>query len=129
MMTLAKSDVPSRWVKQIPIKVNVLAWKISMDRLPTGSPEGGWKESRDQVAFLQHLAKDILLGSIVIVWAWFENLLIRSDLGYLRINLVQLHSSSKQVLEGVICLTPPGGVSCHKKPSPFSDSNTSNDEY
>ncbi|GJV99181.1 hypothetical protein Tco_1554433, partial [Tanacetum coccineum] len=23
------------WVKQIPIKVNVLAWKISMDRLPT----------------------------------------------------------------------------------------------
>ncbi|GJZ77033.1 RNA-directed DNA polymerase, eukaryota, reverse transcriptase zinc-binding domain protein [Tanacetum coccineum] len=24
-----------RWVKQIPIKVNVLAWKISMDRLPT----------------------------------------------------------------------------------------------
>nr|GEU69454.1 helitron helicase-like domain-containing protein [Tanacetum cinerariifolium] len=27
--------VPSRWVKQIPIKVNVLAWKISMDRIPT----------------------------------------------------------------------------------------------
>nr|GEZ69854.1 RNA-directed DNA polymerase, eukaryota [Tanacetum cinerariifolium] len=33
-MLLPKSDVPSRWVKQIPIKVNVLAWKISMDRLP-----------------------------------------------------------------------------------------------
>nr|GFA77489.1 RNA-directed DNA polymerase, eukaryota [Tanacetum cinerariifolium] len=32
---LPKSDVPSRWVKHIPIKVNVLAWKISMDRLPT----------------------------------------------------------------------------------------------
>nr|GEW56677.1 hypothetical protein [Tanacetum cinerariifolium] len=32
---LPKSNVPSRWVKQIPIKVNVLAWKISMDRLPT----------------------------------------------------------------------------------------------
>nr|GEX87024.1 RNA-directed DNA polymerase, eukaryota [Tanacetum cinerariifolium] len=32
---LPKSDVPSRWVKQIPIKVNVLAWKISIDRLPT----------------------------------------------------------------------------------------------
>nr|GEY44745.1 retrovirus-related Pol polyprotein from transposon TNT 1-94 [Tanacetum cinerariifolium] len=32
---LSKSDVPSRWVKQIPIKVNVLAWKIYMDRLPT----------------------------------------------------------------------------------------------
>nr|GEY43555.1 RNA-directed DNA polymerase, eukaryota [Tanacetum cinerariifolium] len=34
-MLLPKSDVPSRRVKQIPIKVNVLAWKISMDRLPT----------------------------------------------------------------------------------------------
>nr|GEZ52061.1 hypothetical protein [Tanacetum cinerariifolium] len=34
-MLLPKSDVPSRWVKQIPIKVNVLAWKISMDRIPT----------------------------------------------------------------------------------------------
>nr|GEV60414.1 RNA-directed DNA polymerase, eukaryota, reverse transcriptase zinc-binding domain protein [Tanacetum cinerariifolium] len=34
-MLLLKSDIPSRWVKQIPIKVNVLAWKISMDRLPT----------------------------------------------------------------------------------------------
>nr|GEY09647.1 RNA-directed DNA polymerase, eukaryota [Tanacetum cinerariifolium] len=34
-MLLPKSDVPSIWVKQIPIKVNVLAWKISMDRLPT----------------------------------------------------------------------------------------------
>nr|GEV50062.1 RNA-directed DNA polymerase, eukaryota [Tanacetum cinerariifolium] len=34
-MLLPKSDVPSRWVEQIPIKVNVLAWKISMDRLPT----------------------------------------------------------------------------------------------
>nr|GEW22246.1 RNA-directed DNA polymerase, eukaryota [Tanacetum cinerariifolium] len=34
-MLLPKSDVPSRWVKQIPIKVNVLSWKISMDRLST----------------------------------------------------------------------------------------------
>ncbi|GKC04316.1 RNA-directed DNA polymerase, eukaryota [Tanacetum coccineum] len=35
MIKVYNSDVPSRWVKQIPIKVNVLAWKISMDRLPT----------------------------------------------------------------------------------------------
>nr|GEX29925.1 hypothetical protein [Tanacetum cinerariifolium] len=34
-MLLPKSDVSSRWIKQIPIKVNVLVWKISMDRLPT----------------------------------------------------------------------------------------------
>ncbi|GJT62358.1 RNA-directed DNA polymerase, eukaryota [Tanacetum coccineum] len=32
---LPKSDVPTRWVKMIPIKSNILAWKISLDRLPT----------------------------------------------------------------------------------------------
>ncbi|GJV57301.1 RNA-directed DNA polymerase, eukaryota [Tanacetum coccineum] len=32
---LPKSDVPTRWVTMIPIKINILAWKISMDRLPT----------------------------------------------------------------------------------------------
>ena len=26
---------PTRWIKLIPIKVNVLAWKICLDRLPT----------------------------------------------------------------------------------------------
>nr|GFA88247.1 hypothetical protein [Tanacetum cinerariifolium] len=34
-MLLPKFDILSRWVKQIPIKVNVLAWKISINRLPT----------------------------------------------------------------------------------------------
>ncbi|GKA30426.1 RNA-directed DNA polymerase, eukaryota [Tanacetum coccineum] len=35
-MLLPKSDVPSRWVKQIPIKVNVLAWEDATYRcLPT----------------------------------------------------------------------------------------------
>nr|GEX91650.1 RNA-directed DNA polymerase, eukaryota, reverse transcriptase zinc-binding domain protein [Tanacetum cinerariifolium] len=32
---LPNSDVPTRWVKTIPIKTNILAWKISLDRLPT----------------------------------------------------------------------------------------------
>ncbi|GKE16678.1 hypothetical protein Tco_1424255, partial [Tanacetum coccineum] len=32
---LPKSDVPTRWVKLIPIKVNILAWRIRLDRLPT----------------------------------------------------------------------------------------------
>ncbi|GJR83229.1 RNA-directed DNA polymerase, eukaryota [Tanacetum coccineum] len=30
-----KFNVPTRWVTMIPIKINILAWKISMDRLPT----------------------------------------------------------------------------------------------
>ncbi|GKC08551.1 RNA-directed DNA polymerase, eukaryota [Tanacetum coccineum] len=32
---LPKMDAPTRWVNLIPIKINILAWKISMDRLPT----------------------------------------------------------------------------------------------
>ncbi|GJU97812.1 hypothetical protein Tco_1327083 [Tanacetum coccineum] len=32
---LSKSDVPTRWVKMVPIKVNILVWKINLDGLPT----------------------------------------------------------------------------------------------
>ncbi|GJZ06331.1 RNA-directed DNA polymerase, eukaryota, reverse transcriptase zinc-binding domain protein [Tanacetum coccineum] len=28
-------DAPTRWVKLVPIKINILAWKIYLDRLPT----------------------------------------------------------------------------------------------
>ncbi|GJW41622.1 RNA-directed DNA polymerase, eukaryota [Tanacetum coccineum] len=34
-MILPKSDSPTRWIKLIPIKINILAWKISLDCLPT----------------------------------------------------------------------------------------------
>nr|GEZ07510.1 RNA-directed DNA polymerase, eukaryota, reverse transcriptase zinc-binding domain protein [Tanacetum cinerariifolium] len=34
---LPKLDVPTRWIKEIPIKVNILAWKISLDGLLTRS--------------------------------------------------------------------------------------------
>nr|GEX02625.1 RNA-directed DNA polymerase, eukaryota [Tanacetum cinerariifolium] len=34
---LPKTDVPTRWIKSIPIKVNVFAWKLILDRLPTRS--------------------------------------------------------------------------------------------
>ncbi|GJZ98527.1 putative reverse transcriptase domain-containing protein [Tanacetum coccineum] len=30
-------EVPTRWIKSIPIKVNVFAWKLYLDRLPTRS--------------------------------------------------------------------------------------------
>ncbi|GKD46180.1 RNA-directed DNA polymerase, eukaryota, partial [Tanacetum coccineum] len=32
---LPRADVPTRWVKNIPIKVNIFAWKLALDRLPT----------------------------------------------------------------------------------------------
>nr|GEY50260.1 RNA-directed DNA polymerase, eukaryota [Tanacetum cinerariifolium] len=34
---LPKSDSHTRWVKSIPIKINIFAWKVSLDRLPTHS--------------------------------------------------------------------------------------------
>ncbi|GJR07870.1 RNA-directed DNA polymerase, eukaryota [Tanacetum coccineum] len=34
---LPKTDSPTRWIKTIPIKVNIFAWKVSLDRLPTRS--------------------------------------------------------------------------------------------
>ncbi|GKA42579.1 RNA-directed DNA polymerase, eukaryota [Tanacetum coccineum] len=34
---LLKVEVPTRWIKSIPIKVNVFAWKLFLDRLPTRS--------------------------------------------------------------------------------------------
>ncbi|GJY98751.1 RNA-directed DNA polymerase, eukaryota [Tanacetum coccineum] len=30
-----KNDVPTRWVKIIPIKVNIHAWKVFLDKIPT----------------------------------------------------------------------------------------------
>nr|GEZ35200.1 RNA-directed DNA polymerase, eukaryota [Tanacetum cinerariifolium] len=32
---LPREDVPTRWVKNIPIKVNIFAWRLALDRLPT----------------------------------------------------------------------------------------------
>nr|GEV40951.1 hypothetical protein [Tanacetum cinerariifolium] len=34
---LPKMDTPTRWIKSIPIKVNVFVWKLSLGRLPTRS--------------------------------------------------------------------------------------------
>ncbi|GJX92218.1 RNA-directed DNA polymerase, eukaryota [Tanacetum coccineum] len=32
---LLKADVPTRWVKSIPIKINIFSWRVSLDKLPT----------------------------------------------------------------------------------------------
>nr|GEZ56975.1 RNA-directed DNA polymerase, eukaryota [Tanacetum cinerariifolium] len=32
---LPKMDVPTRWIKNIPIKINIFAWKLYLDKLPT----------------------------------------------------------------------------------------------
>ena len=32
---LPKSEIPTRWVKLVPVKINVFAWRVWLDRLPT----------------------------------------------------------------------------------------------
>nr|GEX09531.1 RNA-directed DNA polymerase, eukaryota [Tanacetum cinerariifolium] len=32
---LPKAEVPTRWIKSISIKINIFAWKLCLDRLPT----------------------------------------------------------------------------------------------
>nr|GFC56934.1 RNA-directed DNA polymerase, eukaryota [Tanacetum cinerariifolium] len=32
---LPKAEVPTWWIKSIPIKINIFAWKLCLDRLPT----------------------------------------------------------------------------------------------
>ncbi|GJZ40058.1 RNA-directed DNA polymerase, eukaryota, reverse transcriptase zinc-binding domain protein [Tanacetum coccineum] len=32
---LLKTDVPTRWVKSIPIKINIFPWRVSLVKLPT----------------------------------------------------------------------------------------------
>ncbi|GJV87082.1 RNA-directed DNA polymerase, eukaryota [Tanacetum coccineum] len=32
---LPKEEVPTRWIDSIPIKVNIFAWKVCLDKLPT----------------------------------------------------------------------------------------------
>ncbi|GKC01038.1 RNA-directed DNA polymerase, eukaryota [Tanacetum coccineum] len=34
---LPSADVPTRWVKFVPIKINIFAWRARLDRLPTRS--------------------------------------------------------------------------------------------
>ncbi|GKB96689.1 RNA-directed DNA polymerase, eukaryota [Tanacetum coccineum] len=34
-LILPSSDIPTRWVKYLPIKINVFAWRARLDRLPT----------------------------------------------------------------------------------------------
>nr|GEW66114.1 RNA-directed DNA polymerase, eukaryota [Tanacetum cinerariifolium] len=34
---LPKGDVQTRWVKAVPIKINVFAWRVRLDKLPTRS--------------------------------------------------------------------------------------------
>ncbi|GKD15339.1 hypothetical protein Tco_1199746 [Tanacetum coccineum] len=73
---LPKSDTPTRWVKLIPIKVNVLAWKICFDRMPIRWWELEVPSLNSYIEWLNWLSntrlsklmKEILEGTCYLSW-------------------------------------------------------------
>ncbi|GJV32268.1 RNA-directed DNA polymerase, eukaryota [Tanacetum coccineum] len=112
---LPKVDSPTRWVKFIPIKLNIFAWKVSLNSLPTRinltrrgvlvSPIScsichAGLEDLDHLLFSCNLAIDIS-RSICKWWdlAWNSFDSYGSWLSWL--NSIRMSSNLKKVLEGV----------------------------
>ncbi|GJY55910.1 RNA-directed DNA polymerase, eukaryota [Tanacetum coccineum] len=116
---LPKSDSPTRWVKSIPIKINIFAWKVSMDRLPTRSnlvrrgvlvspvscPIGCTaQEDLNHILF----SCDMATGVSRLICRWWNQVWTPVDsynswIAWFK--LIRMPSSSKGVLEGVFYIT------------------------
>ncbi|GJV69854.1 hypothetical protein Tco_1485363 [Tanacetum coccineum] len=78
---LPSSDVATRWVKFIPIKVNVFSWRVRRDRLPTRSPN----ISRRGV-FVWDFPYVVLF--VMLLWRMFQHVFFRCEwLGLFFVNL------------------------------------------
>ncbi|GJW89447.1 RNA-directed DNA polymerase, eukaryota [Tanacetum coccineum] len=116
---LPKDDVPTRWIKCVPIKVNIFAWKVFLDRLPTRSnlsrrgvaiaslscPNcNAESEDTAHLFFSCGLAKDVMW----LVCRWW-NLGLQTFNSYSDwlawFKSVRLGSKIKDVLEGVFYVT------------------------
>ncbi|GJW93740.1 RNA-directed DNA polymerase, eukaryota [Tanacetum coccineum] len=112
---LPNSGTPTRWVKSVPIKINVFAWKVCLDRLSTRSNLSrrniavvstlcpfcdASPEDTSHLLFACPLAKDVM--SLVCRW-W--NLSCCSPISYDEwlswFKSIRLGSKLKDLLEGV----------------------------
>ncbi|GJY36325.1 RNA-directed DNA polymerase, eukaryota [Tanacetum coccineum] len=108
-------DTPTRWVKFIPIKLNIFAWKVSLNRLPTrlNLVRRGVSvapvscsiclvglEDLDHLFFGCNMASDIA-RSICKWWnlVWSPFVSYSSWLSWFKD--IRMHSNPKMVLEGV----------------------------
>ncbi|GJW10803.1 integrase, catalytic region, zinc finger, CCHC-type containing protein [Tanacetum coccineum] len=114
-LMLPKEEVSTRWVKCIPIKVNIYAWKVYLDKLPTRlnlSLRGidisfilcplccTAVESTSHILFSCYLARQIL--SKVARWWELEYLDIRSYGEWLSwLNNIRFSKHLKDIFEGV----------------------------
>ncbi|GJS83586.1 RNA-directed DNA polymerase, eukaryota [Tanacetum coccineum] len=112
---LPKVDTPTRWVKFIPIKLNIFAWKVSLNRLPTrlNLVRRGLSvapvscsiclvglEDLNHLFFGCNMASDIA-RSICKWWnlVWSPFVSYSSWLSWFKD--IRMHSNPKMVLEGV----------------------------
>ncbi|GJT42569.1 RNA-directed DNA polymerase, eukaryota, partial [Tanacetum coccineum] len=116
---LSKSNVPTRWVKFIPNKVNIFAWKLFLNRLPTRSNLAKRKVSIDtdvcpvcdstqeevaHIFFCCSLARD--LTRLICRWWNLDEHLFSSYAEWLSwFNSLRLGSKLKAILEGVFYIT------------------------
>ncbi|GJV15281.1 F-box domain containing protein [Tanacetum coccineum] len=116
-MLLPKSDTPTRWVKLIPIKINILAWKISLDCLPTRfilSSRGleidsllcpvcnASAETSSHSFFACSLARNIMRN--ICYWWELDVVSLNSYSDWIIwLNSIRLNKYKKEILEG-ICL-------------------------
>ncbi|GKA96144.1 RNA-directed DNA polymerase, eukaryota, partial [Tanacetum coccineum] len=116
---LPKAPTATRWVKYVPIKINVFAWKVFLDRLPTRSNLqhrgvlvsdllcplcSSAQEDSSHLFFSCRLATDI----VRLVYRWWN--LSWTPLGSYAdwlnwFNSIRLSSKVKDLLEGVLYIT------------------------
>nr|GEZ14461.1 RNA-directed DNA polymerase, eukaryota [Tanacetum cinerariifolium] len=116
---LSRVNVPTRWVNVVPIKVNIFAWKLALDRLPTRTNlalrgvvsdpllcpicESHVKDS-SHLFFNCSLAKDVM--SLVCRW-WDVGVLNFTSYAEWLVwfNAIRFGSKLKIILEGIFYVT------------------------
>ncbi|GJR03661.1 F-box domain containing protein [Tanacetum coccineum] len=129
---LSKMEVPTRWIKSIPIKVNVFAWKLYLDRLPTRSNLSRRNVSLPSLAcpLCDHVLEDsshLFFGCSVakdiqkLICRWW-NLDVHPYESYEFGHLVQIYRlvlRRKEMLDGVFYVSVVGEKSLWKLQKPI----------
>ncbi|GKB41011.1 RNA-directed DNA polymerase, eukaryota [Tanacetum coccineum] len=116
---LPNAGVPTRWIKYVPIKVNIFAWKVFLDRLPTRLNLAkrnvvteslscplcdSVSEDTSHLLFRCNVARDVT--DLICRW-W--NLGVQDFLSYTDwlewFHSVRLGSKLKNILEGIFYVT------------------------
>ncbi|GJT58123.1 ribonuclease H-like domain-containing protein [Tanacetum coccineum] len=112
---LPKGDVPTRWVKAVPIKINVFAWRVCLDKLPTRlnlSLRGieissimcplcnSSVESASHLFFSCHVSR-LIWKKILRWWDLDENTIDSYDEWLLLLKNIRLPKRLKDLFEGV----------------------------